>query len=91
MKEASDRTVLIVTRITLLVIAAFAMLIALDENSVIFKIVFAWAGFGDFWPDHALFSFGSSNLGWAVAGMVTVGVWSSSGILLEPLGGIWHL
>src|SRR5690606_11752110 len=46
-KEASDRAVLVVTRITLLVISAFSMLIALDENSVIFTIVaFAWAGFG---------------------------------------------
>ena len=45
------------TRITLLVIAAFAMLIALDENSVIFTIVsFAWAGFGATFGPIMLFS-----------------------------------
>ena len=46
-KEASDREVLNVTRITLLIVALVAVLIALDENSIIFTIVsFAWAGFG---------------------------------------------
>ncbi|MBQ3048402.1 MAG: sodium/proline symporter PutP, partial [Oscillospiraceae bacterium] len=46
-KNATDKKVMMVTRITLLVIAVIAAVIALDENSVIFKIVsFAWAGFG---------------------------------------------
>ena len=46
-KDASDKTVMTVSRVTLLAIALIAMLIAMDENSVIFSIVsFAWAGFG---------------------------------------------
>ena len=46
-KKASDREVLNISRLTLLLIAVVAIIIALDENSVIFTIVsFAWAGFG---------------------------------------------
>ena len=46
-KKATDKQVMMVTRITLLVIAIIAMVIAMDEDSVIFRIVsFAWAGFG---------------------------------------------
>ena len=46
-KKATDKQVMTVSRITLLVLALIGIVIALDENSVIFKIVsFAWAGFG---------------------------------------------
>lgn len=46
-KKASDKQVMTVSRITLLILALIGIVIALDENSVIFKIVsFAWAGFG---------------------------------------------
>ncbi|HCA29915.1 MAG TPA: sodium:proline symporter, partial [Ruminococcaceae bacterium] len=38
-KDAGDKTILRITRITLIAIAAFAMIIALDENSVIFTVV----------------------------------------------------
>ena len=94
-KEASDRTVLIVTRITLLVIAAFAMLIALDENSVIFTIVsFAWAGFGATFGPIMLFSlfWKRVNRAGAIAGMLTGGImvffWK---LVLKPLGGIFGI
>ena len=56
-KDASDKQVLRMTRITLLVISAIAILIALDENSVIFDVVsFAWAGFGATFGPLMLFS-----------------------------------
>ncbi len=94
-KEASDRAVLVVTRITLLVIAAFALLIALDENSVIFKIVsFAWAGFGATFGPIMLFSLFWKRVTWggAIAGMVTGGsmvfLWN---YCLKPLGGIFGI
>lgn len=94
-KEASDRTVLVVTRITLLVIAAFAMLIALDENSVIFTIVsFAWAGFGATFGPIMLFSlfWKRVNQAGAIAGMLTGGltvfVWK---LVLKPLGGFFGI
>ncbi len=46
-RKANDRQVLTISRIALLAITAIAIVIALDENSVIFTIVsFAWAGFG---------------------------------------------
>ena len=73
-------------------VAIIAAIIALDENSVIFKVVsFAWAGFGAIFGPIMLFS-----LFWkrvtregAVAGMVTGGamvfIWK---LLVRPLGGI---
>jgi sodium/proline symporter len=94
-KDASDREVLLVTRITLLVIAAIAMVIALDENSIIFRIVsFAWAGFGATFGPLMLFSlfWKRLNRAGAIAGMVTGGVmvffWK---LVLNPLGGAWAI
>ena len=44
-KDATDKEVLVMSRITLIIVAIIAAIIALDENSVIFKVVsFAWAG-----------------------------------------------
>jgi sodium/proline symporter len=53
-KDATDKQVMLVSRITLLLVSLFGIIIALDENSVIFKVVsFAWAGFGaTFGPIH---------------------------------------
>ena len=47
---------MMITRIALLVVAIAGVIIALDENSIIFKVVsFAWAGFGaTSWPDYAV-------------------------------------
>ena len=72
-KEASDKSVMVVSRITLLLIAVIAMIIAMDENSVIFKIVsFAWAGFGATFGPLMLFSifWKRTNRAGAIAGMV---------------------
>jgi sodium/proline symporter len=94
-KDASDRAVLFVTRITLLVIAAIAMIIALDENSIIFRIVsFAWAGFGATFGPLMIFSlfWKRLNRAGAIAGMVTGGgmvfFWK---LVLNPLGGAWAI
>lgn len=72
-KNASDKQVMTVSRITLLVIALIAIVIALDEDSVIFSIVsFAWAGFGATFGPLVLFSlfWKRTNRAGAVAGMV---------------------
>lgn len=72
-KKATDKQVMTVTRITLLAIALIAMVIAMDENSVIFKIVsFAWAGFGATFGPIMLFSlfWKRTNKAGAIAGMV---------------------
>ncbi len=72
-KNATDKQVMWVSRITLLVLALIGVVIALDENSVIFSIVsFAWAGFGATFGPLMLFSlFWKRTTKWgAVAGMV---------------------
>ena len=56
-KDATDKQVMLVSRVTLLLVALFGVIIALDENSVIFKVVsFAWAGFGATFGPIILFS-----------------------------------
>ena len=94
-KKASDKEVLWVSRITLLVIAIIAVLIALDENSVIFTIVsFAWAGFGATFGPLMIFSlfWKRTNRWGAIAGMLSGGAmvffWK---LVIRPLGGIWNI
>ena len=94
-KKATDKQVMTVTRIVLFAIAIVAMLIALDENSVIFTIVsFAWAGFGATFGPIMLFSLfwkRTTHAG-AVAGMVGGGamvfIWK---LLIKPLGGVFGI
>ena len=71
------------------------MVIALDENSVIFTIVsFAWAGFGATFGPLMLFSlfWKRMNRAGAIAGMISGGamvfIWN---LLVRPLGGIWDI
>jgi sodium/proline symporter len=94
-KEATDKMVLIVSRITLIIIAIIAVIIALDENSVIFTVVsFAWAGFGATFGPIMLFSLfwkRVTRVG-AIAGMLTGGImvflWK---LVIKPLGGIFGI
>lgn len=94
-KKASDKQVMTVSRITLLAIAVIAIVIALDEKSVIFKIVsFAWAGFGATFGPIMLFSLfwkRTTSQG-AVAGMVSgaamVFIWK---LLISKLGGAFAI
>ena len=94
-KNASDKQVMTVSRITLLVIAVVAALLALDEKSVIFKLVsFAWAGFGATFGPLMLFSLfwkRTTQLG-AVCGMVSgaamVFIWK---LLISQLGGVFAI
>ena len=91
-KSASDDQVLKISRLTLLAIAVIAMVIAADEDSVIFTIVsFAWAGFGATFGPLMLFSLfwkRTTRTG-AVAGMIAGGsmvfIWK---LLIRPMGGI---
>lgn len=94
-RKASDKQVLWISRITLLIIAIVAIIIALDENSVIFTIVsFAWAGFGATFGPLMLFSLFWKRLNrvGAIAGMIGGGgmvfIWN---LLIRPLGGIWDI
>ncbi|MDD6308272.1 MAG: sodium/proline symporter PutP [Clostridia bacterium] len=94
-KDATDKQVMVVTRIVLIAISLIGILIAWNEKSVIFNIVsFAWAGFGATFGPCMLFSlfWKRMNRNGAVAGMLigcaTVFVWK---LVLNPLGGIFKI
>ena len=94
-KKASDKKVMWATRITLGAIAIVAMLLALNENSVIFKLVsFAWAGFGATFGPLMLFSlfWKRTTKAGAIAGMISGGimvfVWK---MLIAPIGSYYGL
>lgn len=94
-KDASDKQVMTMSRVILLLIAVVGVIIAMDENSVIFTIVsFAWAGFGAVFGPIMLFSlfWKRTTQAGAVAGMVTGGVmvflWK---LALKPLGGVFGI
>lgn len=76
-KDASEKQVLAVSRVSVLVISAVAFVLALDENSSVFDLVsYAWAGFGaTFGPLVllALFWRGATARG-AVSGLLAGGV-----------------
>ncbi|WP_249311756.1 sodium/proline symporter PutP [Congzhengia minquanensis] len=90
-KNATDKQVMNVSRITLVIITLIAIVIALDENSVIFSIVsFAWAGFGATFGPLVVFSlfWKRINSAGAVAGMVGGGamvfLWK---LVIAPMAG----
>ena len=94
-KDATDKQIMIVTRITLLIVSLFGIVIALDENSIIFQVVsFAWAGFGATFGPIMLFSllWKKTTRSAAIAGMLTGGgmvfIWK---LLLKPIGGIFGI
>ena len=94
-KNATDKQVMWVTRITLLLLALVGILIALDEDSVIFQIVsFAWAGFGATFGPILLFSlfWKRTNKAGAIAGMVggagMVFLWK---LVISKLGGVFGI
>ena len=91
-RDASDKQVMWISRIALIVLAVVGIVIAMDEDSVIFTIVsFAWAGFGATFGPVMLFSLfwkRTTHAG-AVAGMLGGGcmvfIWN---LLVRPLGGV---
>lgn len=94
-RNASDKKIMKVSRVTLIVISIIAILMSLDENSVIFNIVsFAWAGFGACFGPILLFSlfYRKTTKEAAVLGMVSgtlmVFIWN---ILGREFGGIFNL
>ena len=94
-KNATDKQVMWVSRITLCTIAVIAAVIALDKDSVIFKIVsFAWAGFGATFGPIMLFSlfWKRTTKAGAIAGMVggagMVFLWK---LVISKLGGVFAI
>ena len=94
-KQASDKQVMTLSRIALLIITAVAIIIALDENSIIFSLVsFAWAGFGATFGPLVLFSlfWKRTNRAGALAGILSGGIsvflWK---LVISKLGGIFAI
>lgn len=94
-KDVSEETSLVIARVTVLLIAAMGVLMALNPESSVFTIVsFAWAGFGAvFGPVVllALFWKRSNRQGAIVsmfAGGVMIFVWK---YLVRPMGGVWDI
>lgn len=94
-KNATEKQVMTVSRVTLLAVSLIGVLIALDENSIIFNVVsFAWAGFGATFGPIMLFSlfWKRTTQAGAIAGMVSGGgmvfLWK---LLIKPLGGVFGI
>ena len=94
-KDATDKQIMVVTRITLITITVIGMIIAMDETSIIFRVVsFAWAGFGATFGPIMLFSlfWKRTTIEGAIAGMlaggISVFVWK---LAIRPIGGVWGL
>lgn len=89
--KVSEKTAMLVARITVIVIAIIGIVIAWDPNSSVFQIVsFAWAGFGAaFGPVVLTALFWKRTTKWGafagiLAGGVMVFVWK---FIVRPLGG----
>lgn len=94
-KDASEKQVMWLTRIVLVLITIFAIIVATGDNQVIFTIVdFAWAGLGASFGPLILFSlfWKRTNQAGAVAGMlvggITVFVWN---FWISKLGGVFEI
>ena len=94
-KALSKKQSMFAARITVIVIAILAVIIARDPGSYVFKIVaFSWAGFGAsfgplvlaalFWKRTTF----EGALSGMVAGGVMIFVWK---FLVAPMGGIWGI
>ncbi len=88
-KNASDKQVMTVSRLTLLAITVIATAIAFNKDSTIFQVVsFAWAGFGATFGPLVIFSlfWKRINRPGAIAGMVSgaamVFIWK---LVIKPL------
>ena len=94
-RKATDRQVMMVARITLLVMFIFGIVVAFDQNSSIFQVVsYAWAGLGASFGPLMLTSlyWRRTNKYGAIAGMLsgtaTVLIWHN---LIKPLGGVFAI
>ena len=94
-KDAKEKTLMWISRGTVIAVAVIAYIIALDPNSSVMGLVsYAWAGLGAaFGPAMLLSLFWKRSNKWgALAGMVAGGVmvfvWK---YLIAPMGGAWAI
>ena len=95
MKDMSEKTGMLIARITVLVIALIGVFIARNPDSSVFQIVsFAWAGFGATFGPIVLFSlyWKRCNKWGAIAGMFSgaamVFIWKYA---IAPIGGAFAI
>lgn len=93
--KLSEKTSMLVARLTVILIAVIGVILAWDPDSSVFSIVsFAWAGFGASFGPVMLFAlfWKRSNRYGALAGMIVGGamvfLWK---YLIAPIGGIWGI
>ena len=93
--KVSQRTEMILARLTVVVISVIAAFLAQNPDSSVFRIVsFAWAGFGAAFGPLILTSlyWKRTNFYGALAGLVSGGamvfIWK---FLVRPLGGAWDI
>jgi sodium/proline symporter len=93
-KDASERQVLWVSRVTMVVVLLFGVVIAWQQDSSIFQVVsFAWAGFGSAFAPLVLLSlfWRRTNLPGAISGMVAGAAvmlgWHFLGVYFPAFGG----
>ncbi|MCR5667201.1 MAG: sodium/proline symporter [Eubacterium sp.] len=93
--KISPKKAMLTARLTVLVIAIIGVLLALNPDSSVFKIVsFAWAGFGASFGPLMLFSlfWKRCNRNGALAGLIGGGamvfIWKFA---IRPLGGGWDI
>ena len=97
-KDATEKQVMWVSRIAIIVVSIIAAIIALDEGSSIFRLVsYAWAGFGAAFGPIILFSLfwkRTTKLG-AICGMLSGGImvplWKHWISTLNPMFEIYEL
>ena len=87
-KNASDKELILVSRITVLVVSALAIILALNPNSYILTMVaYAWAGFGAAFGPTILLSLywrrmtKNGALAGIIVGGLTVLIWKQFGWL----------
>ena len=93
--KISDKTNMLIARLTVIGVAVLGVIFASDPNSSIFRVVsFAWAGFGATFGPVMLFGlfWKRCNKYGAIAGMFTgavmIFVWK---FLIAPMGGIFNI
>ena len=93
--KISNKTSMVIARVTLIVISVIGVFMARDPDSSVFQIVsFAWAGFGGAFGAVVLCAlfWRRANRWGALAGMIGGGVmvfvWKFA---VKPLGGMWNL
>lgn len=96
--KLTQKKAMLIARASVILISVVGVIIALDENSSIFRVVsFAWAGFGAAFGPLVLLSlfWKRTNKAGAVAGMVTGGVmvfiWKYGIAKLNPIFDIYEL